>query len=69
MTDMSALIYSFEVAAASRRSFLKASAAGSGALMLQFVVPAGEVVAATASAGVPRPNAFIRITRDGTVSW
>lgn len=60
-------IYSFEVAAASRRSFLKVSAAAGGGLMLQFVVRAREAVAAKASTGVLRPNAFIRIARDGTV--
>jgi isoquinoline 1-oxidoreductase subunit beta len=60
-------IYSFEVAAVSRRSFLKVSAAAGSGLMLQFVVSAREAVAATASSGVLRPNAFIRVTRDGTV--
>ncbi len=55
----------------SRRSFLKASAAAGGGLLLSISLPAllsyGEVAGATAE-GSFAPNAFIRIDRDGRVT-
>src|ERR1700690_2453629 len=58
---------SVAVATRSRRSFLQASVAMGGALLLGFRVPL--VGAASPSAGAPfAPNAFIRIDRQGGVT-
>ena len=57
--------------AMSRRTFLKASAAAGGGLLLSFSLPAlrGHAEAAVPStANTFAPNAFIRIGRDGRVT-
>ncbi len=56
---------------ASRREFLKTSAAIAGGLVIAFVVPVGMRRAAAAAADVPgtfAPNAFLRIGSDDTVT-
>ena len=52
-----------------RRSFLKASAATTGGLVIGFNLPAGNRLANAqpAPAAVP-PNAYLRIARDGAVT-
>lgn len=55
-----------EGAELSRRSFLKASIGAGGALVVAFPWPTGEAVAAPASFS---PNVYIRIARDGKVSF
>jgi len=52
----------------SRRTFLKASAAAGGGLLLSFSLPALMRNAETATANTFAPNAFIRIDRQGRVT-
>ncbi|MGH8653583.1 MAG: molybdopterin cofactor-binding domain-containing protein [Gammaproteobacteria bacterium] len=55
----------------SRRTFLKASAAAGGGLLLSFYLPGtlgGAQAADTTPADVFAPNAFVRIGRDGSVT-
>ena len=55
----------------SRRTFLKASAAAGGGLLLSFILPQtiwSRDTAGATNAGVFAPNAFIRIGRDGRVT-
>ncbi len=51
----------------SRREFLKTSALAGGGLILGFYLPFGETIAEAAAAFAP--NAFLRIGRDGTVTF
>jgi isoquinoline 1-oxidoreductase subunit beta len=50
-----------------RRSFLKSSATGGGALMVGFVMP-GLMLEATAKAGDAMPNSWVRISSDNAVT-
>jgi isoquinoline 1-oxidoreductase subunit beta len=55
----------------SRRTFLRASAAAGGGLVLSFTLPAAvrrAVAAGAAKADAFAPNAFVRIDRDGRVT-
>ena len=53
-----------------RRSFLKASAAATGGLVIGFYLPGGNKIAAAQTPPKPNtaPNAFLRIARDGSVT-
>ncbi len=51
-----------------RRNFLKVSALTGGGLLLGFNVPAKRAFAADEATGTFAPNAFLRITPDGTVT-
>jgi isoquinoline 1-oxidoreductase subunit beta len=53
--------------APARRSFLVVSAAAGGGLLLGVALPGGMAFAAAPTQGALQPNAFIRITREGTV--
>jgi len=53
---------------ASRRDFLKSSAAMSGGLVIGFALPGAPRFAEAATAAVFHPNAFIRITPDNRVT-
>jgi isoquinoline 1-oxidoreductase subunit beta len=53
--------------APARRSFLAVSAAAGGGLLLGVALPGGMAFAAAPTQGALQPNAFIRITREGTV--
>ena len=54
----------------SRRDFLKTSALAGGGLILGFHLPPGDFVSvATAPAARFAPNAFIRVSRDGAVTF
>ncbi len=57
-----------EILNLSRRDFLKTSALAGGGLLLAFYLPFGETVADAAAAAFA-PNAFLRIGRDGTVTF
>ena len=52
----------------SRRRFLKSSAALGGGLVIGFVLPSGNKLAAAQNAPSVSPNAFLRIARDGAVT-
>src|SRR5262245_2516845 len=55
----------------SRRTFLQASAAGGGGLLLSFTLPAkmrGRAGGGATASGPFAPNAFVRIDRDGSVT-
>jgi len=53
----------------SRRTFLRASTAAGGGLLLSFALPAHFAVAAETSVAEDfAPNAFIRIGRDGRIT-
>ena len=59
------------MAPVSRRTFLRASAAAGGGLVLSFTLPAAvrrAVAAGAAKADAFAPNAFVRIDRDGRVT-
>lgn len=53
----------------SRRTFLRASAAAGGGLLLSINLPFSASKAMAADSGEFAPNAFIRIGRDGRVTF
>src|SRR5215204_4979296 len=60
----------YAVPSASRRSFLRGAAATAGALVVgtYIALPKGKAVAATSPDGAARPNAFVTIAPDNTVT-
>jgi isoquinoline 1-oxidoreductase beta subunit len=55
-------------AAPTRRAFLKASGATTGALLLAIHVPFGSKALAATPKDPPAPNAFVKIAPDNTVT-